>query len=121
MLVKGFSKGIYVTTSDGFSKEARSTPAAVLTRDAVTTFDLVDRSRFFSMLNVVRPRTIDSRRGIFLQSSRLLFKIGLQADGQCDCCRAAAAEVRGVALTLSVGDQRKIKSASRSKCFGESF
>src|SRR5262249_4281184 len=42
-------KGMYVTTSDGFSKEARSTAAAALTRDAVTTFDLVDRGRFFSM------------------------------------------------------------------------
>lgn len=60
MQVEGLSRGIYVTTADHFSREARSAAARVVQRGAVCGLDLIDRSSFFSMLGVVRPAVASS-------------------------------------------------------------
>lgn len=62
MQVQGFSRGIYVTTADHFSRDARSDASRVLQRGAVAGLELIDRKSFFSMLGVVRPAVVPTWR-----------------------------------------------------------
>jgi restriction system protein len=62
MQIQGFSRGIYVTTADRFSRDARSDASRVLQRGAVAELELFDRQRFFSMLGVIRPKMVQTWR-----------------------------------------------------------
>jgi len=62
MQVQGFSRGIYLTTADHFSRDARSEASRVLQRGAVAGLELIDRKSFFSMLGVVRPAVVPTWR-----------------------------------------------------------
>jgi len=52
MLVAGISGGIYVTTADHFTDQAKEAVNQVLMRGAITYFDLIDRHRLFDMLGL---------------------------------------------------------------------
>lgn len=55
MQIEGFSRGIYLTTADHFTTDAKSGASRVLKRGAVEQLELLDRHSFFSMLGAVRP------------------------------------------------------------------
>lgn len=55
MQLRGITQGVYVTTADHFSRPAKKTASRAVTLDLVTSFELLDRHRFFDMLRATAP------------------------------------------------------------------
>ena len=64
--LQGMTGGVYVTTADHFSPQAKEEASRAVTLDLVRTFELVDRHRFFGMINATAsaPRLEEWRRHI---------------------------------------------------------
>jgi HJR/Mrr/RecB family endonuclease len=62
MLVAGVSRGIFVTTADHFTGQAKEAINQSLIRGAITYFDLIDRHRLFDLLSLAVPKPSESWR-----------------------------------------------------------
>lgn len=66
MKLQGIAGGVYVTTADHFSPQAKAEASRAVTLDLVRNFELVDRHRFFGMIEATTsaPRLEEWRRHI---------------------------------------------------------
>jgi len=54
MQIRGITKGLFVTTADHFSAQASIVAEVAVNRNLVTAFELMDRHRFFSLINATK-------------------------------------------------------------------
>jgi restriction system protein len=57
MKIRGVTGGLFITTADHFSSGAKRVATTAVTKDLVSTFELIDRHRFFGLLEATQRST----------------------------------------------------------------